>query len=445
MKLTALLKDSFREAVDRKIFAAMLVLSGLLILFVASISFQRITLEEELQSTTRQLSFFTGLNPHIGKATYSIENFQQTNDAVEPWKGDYRFDWVVKVDAADKLRQLPMTSRRDVKHIMRDGMDYLDHVEVSENASTDDKVVRFTITSRGTKVDDVLAWRHEPKVLFAVPLPIFHTSLREGVYFLENTMVGGLGAWVAVLVGIVVTASFIPNLLQKGSVELILSKPIRRPGLLMNKYIGGLVFVFLLTAFTVLGVWAAIGLRTGVWTTGFLFVIPAVTFYFALLYSISTLVSVFTRNAVVAILLTVAAWFGLWLNGFVHERLAAIQKLQVEAENRVRQLAGAGNADPAKKSAAAETVDADDAKPWNLPKWVYATSDFFYRVLPRTSDLNHLTDERVARGLLSPAEYKARKFDERERPNWPEVLAVTGVFISLMLGMSCWKFARTDY
>ena len=33
MKLLAMLRDSLREAVDRKIFAAMLVLSGLLTLF----------------------------------------------------------------------------------------------------------------------------------------------------------------------------------------------------------------------------------------------------------------------------------------------------------------------------------------------------------------------------------------------------------------------------
>ena len=41
MKMVALLKDSCREALDRKIFAAMLLLSGLLTLFVLSpIAFQ---------------------------------------------------------------------------------------------------------------------------------------------------------------------------------------------------------------------------------------------------------------------------------------------------------------------------------------------------------------------------------------------------------------------
>src|SRR5581483_11135960 len=123
-------------------------------------------------------------------------------------------------------------------------------------------LARFTVTTHGTTVDDALGWRYEPKILFAIPLPFFHTSVREMVYFVESTLVSGLGAWVAVLVGVVITASFVPTMLQKGAVELWLSKPIHRPVLLAYKYLGGLVFVFLLTAVTVLGVWAAIGLRS---------------------------------------------------------------------------------------------------------------------------------------------------------------------------------------
>jgi ABC-type transport system involved in multi-copper enzyme maturation permease subunit len=441
MKMAALLKDSFREALDRKIFAAMLLLSGLLILFVVSISFRRITIEDELKDTTRILTWATGLNPHAGKAEYSIENFRQTNDAPEPWNGDYQFDWVVKVDSADKMPQVQMRNQSEIRRMVRDGMNYLKDVEVGENSSQDANQVRFTVTTHGTKVDDALAWRHVPVILFAVPLPFWHTSLREGVYFIENTLVGGLGAWVAVLVGVIVTASFIPNLLQKGAVDLIVTKPVRRPSLLIYKYIGGLIFVFFLTAFTILGVWAAIGVRTGVWATGFLYLIPAITFYFALLYSVSTLVAVYTRSAVVAILLTVAAWFGLWLNGTIHGALDGVRKASIEAENQVRKLTGA-------EKPSDETDDkakSDDGKPWEVPHWVYSTSDFFYRVLPRTTDLNQLTNERVARGLLSESEYKTKGFDKSERPHWPEVFGVTAAFIALMLALSCWKFVRTDY
>ena len=84
MKLLAMLKDSLREAVDRKIFAAMLVLGGLLTLFVASISYRPITLEEELTAEAGQITFLAGMGPHsASEAEFRIENFRQTNDAPE--------------------------------------------------------------------------------------------------------------------------------------------------------------------------------------------------------------------------------------------------------------------------------------------------------------------------------------------------------------------------
>jgi ABC-2 family transporter protein len=443
VKMVALLKDSAREALDRKIFAAMLVLSGLLTLFVVSVSFRRITVEDELQAVAGQLTWGLSFNPLLGQPTYAVEDFQQTNPAAEPWHGDYRFEWVVRAKDADKLKQLPMVRLKEVRHLMRDGLKYLDNVEVADNSSRDPKEARFAVTTHGTKVEDPLAWRYEPIVLFAVPLPFLHTSLREGVYFIENTLVGGLGAWVAVLVGVIVTSSFIPNMLEKGAVELILAKPVRRPGLLVYKYLGGLVFVLLLTAATVLGVWTAIGVRTGVWATGFLLVIPAVTFYFALLYAVSTLAAVVTRSPVVAILMTCAVWFGLWLNGAVHGALDGVRKARTEAETQIRKLSGSPNGD--EKAKDDEEEGRRGPPQFNVPRWVYAVSDFTYRVLPRTGDLNRLTDEWVARGVLTESEVKARGLDKVERPHWGEVFGVTGAFIALVLGAACWWFTRADY
>src|SRR5262249_37471868 len=118
VKLIALLRDSFREALDRKIFAAMLLLSGLVTLFLASISYRRITLEEEVQATARLMTFSMSFNPHGAKPTYTIESFRQTNDAIEPWHGDYAFDWVVKCDDPGAFKQIPFTKVRDVRHIL---------------------------------------------------------------------------------------------------------------------------------------------------------------------------------------------------------------------------------------------------------------------------------------------------------------------------------------
>lgn len=437
MKLLAILRDSFREAVDHKIFVAMLVLSGLLMLFVASIAYRPITLEEEVKAGADQMTFWAGIGPHAAAgAEFKVENFRQTNDAPEPWRGDYQFDWVVTAKDFGKIPTGLPSSRWFLHAYLADSFHFLKNLDVSSNKSKDPKAARFTVTTKGTTVDDQLGWRYEPKVLFAVPIPLVHTSVREMVYFVEKALVGGFGAWGAVLIGVIITASFIPNMLQKGSIELWLSKPLRRPGLLISKYLGGLTFVFLLTSVTVLGVWTVIGLRSGIWAPGFLVVIPAVTFYFALLYSVSTLTAVLTRSAVVAILVTLAAWFALWLVGTGHAVLDGF-----------RQMPGGGG-----KSHRPATTSPDDdlppelkgsETPPNIPNWLYTISDVLYKGLPRTTELNELTAEWVGRGLLSEADQKQKR--AVDRPPWYETLGVTAGFIAAMLGLACWKLGRADY
>jgi hypothetical protein len=443
MKLIALLKDSLREAVDRKIFAAMLVLGGLLTLFVASISYRPITLEDDLQTAVRMMTWGMSYNPHLGKPEFRIENFRQTNDAREPWRGDYQFDWVGEAKEMEKLPAGLPTTRTEVRRFMK-GFHYLDNVEVSSNQSKAPNQVRFVVTTRGTTVDDALGWRYEPSILFAIPLPLFHTSVRDMVYFLEDTLVGGIGAWAAVLIGVIITASFIPNLLQKGAVELWLSKPIRRPALLVYKYLGGLLFVLLITTVTVLGVWTAIGVRSGIWAPGFLIVIPAVTFYFALLYSVSTLAAVFTRSTVVSILLTLAVWFGLWLVGTVHATLDAFRQERTKIEQTVRDASGAAKPPEANDEADGPPEEKRDRPgPPDVPQWAYNVSDVLYKGLPRTREMNDLTADWIGRGLLSEADQK--RHEKSDRPPWWETFGVTAAFIGVMLGLACWRFSRRDY
>ena len=88
---------------------------------------------------------------------------------------------------------------------------------------------------------------------------------------------------------VVLTAFFMPNMLRKGTVDLLLVKPIHRFALLLYKYVGGLTFIFLNTAFAMGGVWLVIGLRSGIWAQGFSCMILVFTFYFAILYAVSAL------------------------------------------------------------------------------------------------------------------------------------------------------------
>src|SRR5581483_4369391 len=99
----------------------------------------------------------------------------------------------------------------------------------------------------------------------------------------------------------------------------------------------GLLFIFLNTALAVGGVWLALSWRSGLWAPGFLLAIPTITFFFAILYAVSTLFAVLTRSPVVSILMTCGAWFFLFVVGTTNLALQAFAKFE-EAQVR-RQLA----------------------------------------------------------------------------------------------------------
>ena len=65
------------------------------------------------------------------------------------------------------------------------------------------------------------------------------------LWLIEDQIINGFGGTVALLISLIMTAFFIPNMLRKGSIDLLISKPIGRSQLLVYKYIGGLTFIFL--------------------------------------------------------------------------------------------------------------------------------------------------------------------------------------------------------
>ena len=314
MRFLAILKDSIREAIDTKVFYVTLGLSTFLLILVASVSFRPLTVEEEAQQTAQLFNMITkGFGRGGGSAAdFQIENFQQTGSDAEPWKGSYRFDFVARLpegaqpgkEAGDGL------GKEQLKRIIAQRFYRHKVVELDAADTTDPRAVRFPVRIEGSKIDDPRDWDYEPSILFSIPLPMpfFATSLSGAVYWIEDRLVNRWGGWIGVLAGVVITAFFIPNMLRKGTIDLLLAKPVRRWSLLLYKYVGGLSFVFLNTVFVVGGLWLVLGLRTGIWGPGFLISILAITFFFAILYSVSTFFALITRSPIVAILMTVVVW-----------------------------------------------------------------------------------------------------------------------------------------
>jgi ABC-type transport system involved in multi-copper enzyme maturation permease subunit len=250
----------------------------------------------------------------------------------------------------------------------------------------------------------------------------------------ERWFVGFFGAAVALLLSAVITAFFIPNMLRKGTVDMLLVKPIHRSTLLIYKYIGGLAFIFLNTVFLVLGIWVVLGLRTGMWGTGFLASIFIITFQFALYYAFSTLFGVITRSPIVSILATVFAWF----------LIALIAGYGVSLIDETR-------AERKDSDAAEELRFDDDGKPRPpakdlFPAWVYTTTDIIHFVTPRVMDLDKLSGKLIADDTL-PSYSRDRKNADKDysRFSWTEALTVTSIYIVVLLAISCWWFATKDY
>lgn len=104
------------------------------------------------------------------------------------------------------------------------------------------------------------------------------------------------------LLAVFSSASFVPVMLEKGNIDLFLSKPISRSQLLWGKYFGGILVVLLNIAFLIIGVWFIISLKFSFWNFSVLWTILLITLAFAALNSIIVLLGVITRSSVIGMM-----------------------------------------------------------------------------------------------------------------------------------------------
>jgi ABC-type transport system involved in multi-copper enzyme maturation permease subunit len=268
----------------------------------------------------------------------------------------------------------------------------------------------FDVTTTGGSA--VRGWPHTTKIFFGTVTVDRSTSLGFMLWVIQDQIINGLGGAVALLIGLIITAFFIPNMLRKGSVDLFISKPIGRSQLLIYKYIGGLTFVFLITTFTVGGIWLVFGLRSGYWNPNFLAVIPILTFTFAIVYAMSTAVAVFTRSAIAAMIVSIGFMLALYIVGQVKTLFDTFR-----------------------------TEERSD----RMPEWAFTLVDTLNNVLPRYKDLDKLTSKLIAEGTLTLGEQRMTGLGMIPLPSWTGTFGVSLIFIAIMLAVSCWWFSKRDY
>jgi ABC-type transport system involved in multi-copper enzyme maturation permease subunit len=467
MKYLAILKDSLREAIDTKVMYFMIALSIILMLFIASIGYRPVPAEDAIPSIVNERAFRMVI-PERGKSNtiiqkqwmgsqMSVSNIRQLTEASAPSARDYSFTLTIRENHPFELHQTvkfwdgptPTGTRPPMVQPVQDGN------AAKQQAVSDEMLTEFVkqqfaqvadltvakitlrtevppgkdvggLPARGIYHFDIVTqgrlgtrgWLHDMSMFFGLIDPqqgIFRSSVGSFVYFFESTLINSIGGWIALLIGVVITAFFIPNMLRKGTIDMLLSKPIHRPVLLVYKYIGGLTFMFINSCIAIGGVWLILGLRSGVWAPGFFVTIFTLTFFFAILYAVSTLFAVLTRSPIVAILVTCVFWFGMFLVGQIYTTFELFRK------------------EPAMK----EIKE-------NIPDWAFTLVDVVHFVLPRTSDLNNLNAHLVGM-VLTDNERRDKGLAMLPETPWTESVIVSLAFVAVMLGLACWRFSTKDY
>ncbi len=145
--------------------------------------------------------------------------------------------------------------------------------------------------------------------------------------------------WIMIF-GMFGVAGLIPSMLEKGMIDLFLSKPLTRAELLMARALGAVSGIAINLIYFFAGVWLIFGLKVGVWHWGFLSSTIYVVYAFVCFFSVVTIVGLITRSAGFSIMLsfifTLISWglevresgsYRLWDNIVYHRLLDALYYL----------------------------------------------------------------------------------------------------------------------
>lgn len=127
--------------------------------------------------------------------------------------------------------------------------------------------------------------------------------------------------FIGIVIALIATCGAFPSLMERGAIDVALSKPISRRALFLGKYLGSMVFVLMQsTLFVVLTLLVA-GLRWNYWSLAYLGCIPLFVILYSYIYAFTALFGVMTRNAMAAMLLSMLAWVFMFLPQLVYETL----------------------------------------------------------------------------------------------------------------------------
>ncbi len=448
MKYIAMLKDSFLEALDCKSLYVMFVISLLFIILLASMSYTQQDAAGTIRDMTDTFNVVHG-GRDVGSfwirsyaVRYNVDGVRDLGPEAKTFAGGWEFT-VSLLTSDDPERR--KTDLSDFYRLVRhwDGTErgmvkkQTDTIPDADKAPPPELSARFlrsmfllrqvpkvTVEPVATDPDgatftvkikpwsrQTFAGAYKCHFLFGlVSFPLTGMSVAMWVFGIEVLLSQYLAGIFGVMIGIVFTADFVPNMLQKGRIDLLLARPINRSTILLYKYLGGILYAAITGAVFIGGSFLVLSFRSGVWNWGFLASLGTLVFFFAVLSSIGTLVGVMTRNTI----LSIVAPLGMWALGFG----------VTWTKNQAKDLISL----------------------FRVPDWLDRTLEIFSYFLPRASDFNVANQYFMRRYAVGDEVLELMRQQERlPQVPWVTTLVSSALFILVMLSAACWIFSRRDH
>jgi len=280
-------------------------------------------------------------------------------------------------------------------------------------------------------------------------------------------------AWIAVILALISTASIFPDFMQRGAIDIMLSKPVARWRIFLYKYLASLIFVVMQVALISTLAFLALGFRLGDWEWRIFWAIPIVTLMFSYLFSVSVFVGTLTRSTLTALLAAMLFWVTLFSLAAAHNTLGMIRvQTEIDLERTESRLSDSREhseegAVPAalELQAEAERKTVDTLRRWEgrigllrtpLPK-TGETIELIDRQLRRDTDVNivdifqgnvYIDAEGDARAAGRPPDQVAanRLAEETALRNPPwKIIGISLLFECLLIGAAMTIFQRREF
>lgn len=102
----------------------------------------------------------------------------------------------------------------------------------------------------------------------------------------------------------IAVSSFIPSMLEKGTIDLLLSKPVSRAQIILAKFLGGVSLIFFSLVYLIGFVWLILSAKSGFWHVPFLYSILWLTLSFAIIYSLIILIGLVSQSTILSIIIS---------------------------------------------------------------------------------------------------------------------------------------------